>query len=266
MSAMGLLEKIVSHKKEAVAAVKSRLPEAALRRVAESRKDVRPFFKQMETLTPGRANIIAEIKRASPSKGDIRLDLDPALLARQYEKGGAAAISVLTDSAFFKGSPADLAAARAAVDLPVMRKDFIVSAWQVYETVAMGADAALLIVRILEPSALADYLSLCRELGLGALVETHSEAEIDTALGCGARLVGINNRNLDTFETDVAMAARLAGRMGKEALAVAESGIRGREDIEMLREAGIHRFLVGEHLVRAADPARFLGTLVEGDP
>ena len=263
---MNILDRIVFDKKEAVAAAKAREPEAALRRRAEHRKEFRPFMARMETLSRGKVNIIAEIKRASPSKGDIRIDLDPAVLARQYEKGGAAALSVLTDTRYFKGSVADLAAARSAVLLPVLRKDFIVSAYQLYETAVMGADAALLIVRILEKQALADYLSLCRELGLGVLVETHSEGEIDTAIATGARLVGINNRNLGTFKTDVETSARLAGRMGNAAFAVAESGIQSRNDIERLKSAGIHRFLVGESLVRADSPASFLKSLVEGPP
>ena len=257
---MNILDRIVFDKKEAVAAAKAREPEAALRRRAEHRKEFRPFMARMETLSRGKVNIIAEIKRASPSKGDIRIDLDPAVLARQYEKGGAAALSVLTDTRYFKGSVADLAAARSAVLLPVLRKDFIVSA-----LMDVGSVKAPL-VRILEKQALADYLSLCRELGLGVLVETHSEGEIDTAIATGARLVGINNRNLGTFKTDVETSARLAGRMGNAAFAVAESGIQSRNDIERLKSAGIHRFLVGESLVRADSPASFLKSLVEGPP
>lgn len=263
---MNILDRIVSDKVEAVAAAKAREPEAALRRRAEPRKDFRPFMARMEALAPGKVNIIAEIKRASPSKGDIRIDLDPAALAREYEKGGATALSVLTDTPYFRAGATDLEAARAAVTLPVMRKDFIVSAYQLYETVVMGADAALLIVRILEKQELADYLALCRELGLGVLVETHTEGEIDLAVAAGARLVGINNRNLGTFETDVETSARLAGRMAGAALTVAESGIRSRNDIERLQAAGIHRFLVGESLVRADSPAGCLKTLVEGPP
>ncbi|MEJ5364633.1 MAG: indole-3-glycerol phosphate synthase TrpC [Desulfosoma sp.] len=198
--------------------------------------------------------LIAEIKRASPSKGPLRPDLDPADLAHAYARGGAAALSVLTDGPFFGGSLEDLAVARSAVSLPVLRKDFIVSDYQIYEARAAGADAVLLIVRAVSPAFLRDALALCEALGLGALTEVHNEAEVETALACGAQILGVNNRNLETFETNVHTSIRLRSQIPEDRIMVAESGIRDRSDIERLRAVGILNFLVGESLVRAADP------------
>ncbi len=263
---MNILDTIVQAKKAAIAAANKIIPEARLRAdaFAAVRRERRPFHERFITTAPGQVNIIAEIKRASPSKGDIRLDLDPAALAKAYEKGGAAALSVLTDAPFFKGSLDDLILARKHTTLPVLRKEFIIAPYQLYETVAAGADAVLLIVRILDKVQLQEYLSLCAELDLDALVEIHTEAEIDTAVGAGARLIGINNRNLQSFETDTDTAVRVSRRMGPSQTPVAASGIENRQDIDRGLSAGIHNFLVGESLVRSTDPAAALNTLIRG--
>ena len=252
--ATDILSKIVATKKEEVAAARHRIPEAQLRQNLQPPLDRRPFFEKLVQPGPNGANIIAEIKKASPSKGPIRPDLDPARYAATYENGGAAAISVLTDSFFFKGSVNDLQAARQATALPILRKDFIISTYQLYEARQIGADAVLLITRILSQNQLRDYLALCRELGMDALVEIHTETDLDAATRAGARLIGINNRNLQSFQTDLRTSVRLASRLDSSQVAVAESGIRDRADIEMLLAAGVWNFLIGESLVRAADP------------
>lgn len=209
--------------------------------------------------------LIAEIKRASPSKGPLRPDLDPAALAQAYARGGAAALSVLTDGPFFGGSLDDLTVARKAVSLPVLRKDFIISDYQIYEARAAEADAVLLIVRAVSPSFLRDALSLCQALGLAALTEVHDEADVETALACGARILGVNNRNLETFETSLNTSIRLRPHIPEDRIMVAESGIRDRADIERLRAAGIFRFLIGESLVRAKDPEAAVRALLDED-
>lgn len=259
-----ILTRIVARKREELVEAAARLPETELRARAEAaakipQKPGRPGFRERLSVPgPGGVNIIAEIKRASPSKGDIQPNLDPAATARSYDAGGAACLSVLTDRDFFKARPEDFAAARLAVDLPLLRKDFTIAPYQIHEAALMGADAVLLIVRILEPSELKDLRLLAESLGLDALVEAHSAAEIETALRSGARLVGINNRNLASFETDVSLSAHLAGTVDEECVLVAESGIRSREDIVALNRAGIFNFLVGESIVRSPDPAAFL--------
>lgn len=260
---MDILEKIVEGKKEAVRLAASRLPEHLLRDAARSGRDRRPFVEALRHPGPAGVNIIAEVKRASPSKGDIRPDLDPGSYARMYAEGGAAAVSVLTDTPHFKGSPEDLKAARAAAPLPVLRKDFIISTYQIYESVVMGADAVLLIVRILTPNQLRDYLDLARSLSLDCLVEVHTEADIECARRAGAELVGINNRNLRSFRTDIGTAAQLVKFLGPEQIPVAESGIGSREDVLSLVRSGIHNFLIGESLVRAEDPVGRLRELLE---
>ncbi len=254
-----ILRRITKRKREEVAEAKARIPEAHLRERAEaaappSRRT--GFRERLSAPGPSGVNIIAEIKRASPSRGDIRPHLDPAAVARQYESGGAACISVLTDRDFFKGSDGDFQAARAAAPgLPMIRKDFTISPYQIYEAAVMAADAVLLIVRILTPAELRDFLEIAESLGMDALVETHDEAEIDAALAAGARLVGVNNRSLRSFETDVTRSARLAGRIGGECVMVAESGVQSRRDVEDLQEAGIFNFLIGERIAGADDPA-----------
>lgn len=254
------LSRIVEHKQEEVRTAKASIPENRLIQDALSvSRTPRPFMGNLER--PG-INIIAEIKRASPSKGLICPDLNPAKYASEYEKGGAAALSVLTDTPYFQGSFEDLKIARAAVSLPVLRKDFLISSYQIYESLILGADAVLLIVRILSPEQLRDYLNLCKELKLDALVEVHSEQEIETAIFAGAELVGINNRNLGSFETDIENAVRMVSLLNPDQIPVAESGIKNRQDIERLQQAGIRNFLIGESLVRASDPQTFLKSLI----
>jgi indole-3-glycerol phosphate synthase len=254
------LEKILAVKAAEVAAARECLSEKELRNRAEKRRDRRPFEARLAGAGPTGVNIIAEIKRASPSRGSIRADLDLNAYARAYTSGGAAAISVLTDQ-HFQGDPQDLGRVRAVTHLPLLRKDFVISTYQIYEAVVLGADAVLLIVRALSPEFLRTCLDLCHELELGALVEVHDEAELEVASRTGARLIGINNRDLRTFETDLATSERLRPYLEPGQVAVAESGIRSRSDIQRLQAAGIWNFLIGESLVRAASPEDLLKTL-----
>ncbi len=204
---------------------------------------------------------IAEVKRRSPSKGELDADLEPDLVAKEYAAGGAACISVLTDLEYFGGSPADLTSARAAVSLPVLRKDFTVQAADVADTRGMGADAVLLIAAALDDAELRRFAGLASDLGLAALVEVHDDAELERALNAGATLVGVNQRDLRTFEVDHDRACRLAARIPPEVTAVAESGIRGAADAASLADAGYDAILVGETLVRAGDRATLLREL-----
>jgi indole-3-glycerol phosphate synthase len=206
-------------------------------------------------------SVIAEVKRRSPSKGAIGEGLDPATLAASYERGGAACISVLTDAEHFGGSPADLAAARDAVSLPVLRKDFTVSLADVCDARVMGADALLLIVAALDDSELSDFHAFATELGLDALVEVHDEHELERALQVNATLIGVNQRDLFTFDVDTDRAVRLAPRMPEGVVRVAESGITGPEAAAPLAAAGYHAVLVGESLVRSADPSAAVAAL-----
>jgi indole-3-glycerol phosphate synthase len=200
-------------------------------------------------------SVVAEVKRRSPSKGPLAPELDPAQLAVAYQSGGAACLSVLTDEEFFGGTADDLFRARQACGLPVLRKDFTVSALDVCDARLMGADAALLIVAALEDQELGSFLQTARELAMAALVEVHDERELEAALGAGADLVGVNQRDLRTFEVEVGRAERLAERLPPGVVAVAESGIAAPEDVRVLGEAGYHAVLVGESLVTAEDPA-----------
>lgn len=263
--ATDFLQKILDVKREEVAAAINRVPETFLRERAEARAPGRSLVERLSRKQGHLANIIAEVKRRSPSKGALRPDLDPALLAGAYEAGGASAVSVLTDGTFFGGSPEDLALVRGAVSLPVLRKDFIVSTYQIHETAAMGADAMLLIVRAVPFEFLRDGLALAGELGLDVLVEAHSAPEIERAVEAGAVLVGINNRDLATFKTDLRKSAELAARLGPGQIPVAESGVSGRADIERLMESGIRCFLIGESLVKAEDPEGRVRDFAGGD-
>jgi indole-3-glycerol phosphate synthase len=208
--------------------------------------------------------VIAEVKRRSPSAGALAPDLDPAALARAYARGGAACLSVLTDGPHFGGSREDLQRARAAVALPVLRKDFTVAPGDVYDARAMGADAVLLIVAALAEEELRRLLALATSLGLAALVEVHEEGEVAAALRAGAQLIGVNQRDLRSFQVDTARALRLARCLPPDVVAVAESGIRDPSDVERLAAAGYHAVLVGEHLVGAEDPVRELLALRAG--
>ncbi len=205
--------------------------------------------------------VISEIKRRSPSKGDLNPGVDPAAWARSYESGGATALSVLTDSNNFGGSVADLQAARSAVSIPVIRKDFTVSANDVCDARIMGADAVLLIVAALDQSELADFHALAIELGLDALVETHDEAEVERALAVGATLIGVNQRDLVTFEVDTERAIRVGSALPDHVIRVAESGVKGPADCVALKAAGYHAVLVGESLVTSGDPAGAVAAL-----
>lgn len=258
---MNILDKIVAHKKEEIKTARNRIPEQTLYKQAMEHHKKRRFQKCLENPGPTGMNIIAEIKRASPSKGVIRKDLDPAQFALEYEKGGAAALSVLTDRFFFHGSDQDLKKAREVSTLPILRKDFIISSYQLFESLIMGADAVLLIVRILEKEQLKDYFDICNELGIDALVEIHSQKDLESANFAGARLIGINNRNLKSFETDIKTSLRIKSMIKPGQIAVAASGIQSRIDIEKNLESGIINFLIGESLVRSQNRIRFLQSL-----
>ncbi|MCU0562193.1 MAG: indole-3-glycerol phosphate synthase TrpC [Desulfobacterales bacterium] len=256
-----LLERIVAAKRAQIEAARRTIAESRLRAAAERRRDIRPFEERLRSPGPSGANIIAEIKRASPSKGPIAAHLDPAALAADYAAGGAAALSVLTETDFFLGSADDLARARRACELPVLRKDFIICPYQLYESAAMGADAVLLIVRILPEEDLRRLLELSAGLGLAALVEVFSEQDLAAAGRAGARLIGINNRDLRSFDTDRDRTLRLLPRLLPRQVAVAASGIRTRADILHYQKRGVFNFLIGESLVRSEHPAGFLRML-----
>lgn len=232
-----------------------RLEEEAAAAVA-SRRDFRA------ALAAHAPAVIAEIKKASPSKGLLAREFDPPAIARCYAEGGAAALSVLTDEQYFQGSLADLRASRAAVPLPVLRKDFTIHEAQIAEAAAAGADAILLIAAILDERQIRDFREAAARYRMAALVEVHEERELDLAIAAGADIIGVNNRNLSTFEVTLETSLRLAPRMPSNALLVAESGIHSPEDVRRLREAGYTAFLVGEHLMKAGDPASALRELV----
>lgn len=258
---MDFLAKIVEHKKSEIEERKKFFPETLLR--DETIKvERRSFMKKLSKPGPNGINVIAEIKRASPSKGILCSDLDPAEYAAEYEKGGASAISVLTDRDYFKGNSDDLIKARKASSLPVLRKDFIISSYQIYETSAMGADALLLIVRILSKEQIKDYLALCSEIKIDALVEVYSEKDLEKASEAGARLIGINNRNLSSFETDTENAVRISRLLEPGQIGIAASGITGRIDIEKNLSSGIYNFLIGESIVRSGNPAEFIKSIL----
>ncbi len=262
---MTILNKIVEDKQQEVAQTRQRVSQKRLQdSIAATPWTSRGFYRNLMTPRPAGVNIIAEVKRASPSKGPICADLDAAACAREYERGGAAAISVLTDGPYFNGSLADLRQVREAADLPVLRKEFIISRYQVFESRAAGADAILLIARILEPAHLAALLSLTHELGMDALVEIHSAEDYAAAHDAGAKLIGINNRNLATFDTDIRTAMNLAALLQPGEVPVAASGIGSRADIEDNLNGGIFNFLIGESLVKAKDRAAMLNTLING--
>ncbi len=253
-----ILDKIFEAKREELAATRRALPDEAVIRAASEAHAPRDFVGALRARHPA---IIAEVKRASPSKGDILPNLDPASVARAYADAGAAAVSVLTDR-HFKGSLDDLRAVRATIDLPLLRKDFMFEPYQVYEARAAGADCILLIVAMLDDRELSQLHSLAQDLGMAALVEVHNENEFARAERLGARLIGINNRDLHTFVTDIAVTERLlAGHRG-DALVVAESGIDSPEHIRRLDRAGARAFLVGESLLRGGNPSVRLGELL----
>jgi indole-3-glycerol phosphate synthase len=259
---MSVLEEIVQHKRVEVAERRAVRPLAEVRAAAEAAPPARDFRGAL--VAPG-LSVIAEIKRRSPAKGDLRPDLDPVPLARRYQTAGASALSVLTDQRYFLGSDDDLRAARASVSLPVLRKDFTVDPYQVYESRAMGADAVLLIVRSLSDGLLTELLSLVGELQMAALVEVHDAVELVRAAAAGATLIGVNNRNLDTLSVDPQTSFDLREAIPTGALKVSESGISTPELAGQLRQVGYDAILVGEALVTAPDPAVLLRGL-RGEP
>lgn len=262
---MTILDRIVADKKEEVEHLRRRVPVEQLQAyIATTAWTQRGFNQRLMAPGTGGVNIIAEVKRASPSKGDICPDLEAVSCASDYEAGGAAAISVLTDGPYFKGSLADLRQVRAAVRLPVLRKEFIVCDYQVYESRAAGADAILLIARILSPEKLQTLLDLAHRLDMDALVEIHNETDYQAAHQAGAQLIGINNRNLATFDTDLKTAMDLTGMLQPPEVPVAASGISSRTDIEKNLNVGIFNFLVGESIVRARDRPTFIQHLING--
>jgi len=258
-----ILARIAAVKREEVAAGRARRDLASVRREAEAIGAPRDFADALlRRVAAGDAAVIAEIKKASPSKGVLRADFEPAEIAASYEAHGAAALSVLTDESFFQGSADFLAAARAATALPALRKDFIVDLWQVFESRAIGADAILLIAALLDDGALRDFEAAALALGMSVLVEVHDESELERALHLRTPLIGINNRNLRTFEVTLETTLALLPRVPVGRLVVTESGIAAPVDVRRMREAGVHAFLVGEAFMRAADPGAALACLV----
>ena len=251
-----ILARIVEHKRAELAREVARRDE--LERRADQRTDHRDFRGALTARPPA---IIGEIKKASPSKGVLADQFDPASIARTYSSGGAAALSVLTDRQFFQGSLGDLEAARAAVSLPVLRKDFTLDEFHVIEAAAHGADAILLIAALLEEKEMRDLRELAARYRMAALAEVHDTSELGTALDSGASIVGVNNRNLHTFEVALETSLHLAENIPANVVKVSESGIHSRADVAKLTDAGFHAFLVGEHLMKSADPAASLREL-----
>ena len=259
-SCMGILDDILEAKRDEIARLREPARRVATERALAASSPVRGFASALRD-PDGRLAVIAEIKRRSPSKGALAPDLDPVSIAKSYAAGGAAALSVLTDERWFGGSAADLAAAREATDLPVLRKDFIVDAAQVDETRALGADAVLLIAEALPGALLADLHARATDLGLAVLVEVRDGAEIERALDAGARIVGVNSRDLRTFAEDLSTAERLAACMPPDVSCVAESAVRSVSDAVRMARAGFDAVLVGEALVRSEDPESLVRAL-----
>ena len=257
-----ILNQIVAAKREEVASALERKSLTAVRADAESRVLTRDFEAALRAkVAGGQSAVIAEIKKASPSKGVLREDFVPADIAQTYAEHGAACLSVLTDSQFFQGSVEFLKQARASCQLPVLRKDFLVDPYQVYESRAMGADAVLLIAACLDDAQMKDMEAIARGLYMSVLVEVHDAAELERALALKTPLIGVNNRNLRTFETSLETTLALVDKLPADRLLITESGIREREDVLRMRAAGVHAFLVGEAFMRADDPGAALATL-----
>ena len=259
---MSILERILHAKAAEVEAAKAMLPQAALERRARAASPVRDFVSSLTgKISVGKPAVIAEIKRASPSRGLLRENFDPAAIAASYQAGGAACLSVLTDHEFFQGTAEHLHAAREACALPVLRKDFIVDPYQVYEARAIGADCILLIVAALAAGRMRSLEAVAHELGMSVLVEVHERRELDAALALRTPLVGINNRDLRSFETRLETTLELLAHVPKERIVVTESGISTREDVSRLRAKGVQTFLVGEAFMRSPDPGAALSRL-----
>ncbi len=261
-AAPDILRRILRHKAKEVGERAARMPLKAMAARAEHAATPRGFAQALaRRMAAGEAAVIAEVKRASPSKGLLRDPFDPAAIARSYEAGGAACLSVLTDEAFFQGSDQALADARGACALPVLRKDFTIDPYQVYEARALGADCILLIVAALGDAQLNELAGLARHLDLDVLVEVHDAGELDRVLHMDGTLLGINNRDLRTFETTLETTATLLEHVPPERLVITESGIHTRDDVAWMRERGVHAFLVGEAFMRAPDPGEKLREL-----
>ena len=257
-----ILNRIVEVKRDEIRAARKRRDLASLRRDAESLGGVRDFVSAMRaTIAAGKAAVIAEIKKASPSKGVLREHFVPAEIAESYARGGAACLSVLTDVQFFQGAVAYLEQARAACALPVLRKDFMLDAYQVFEAREMGADCILLIAACLDDAQMVDLEAQAHSLGLAVLVEVHDGFELDRALRLKTPLVGINNRNLRTFEVTLDTTLGLLKNVPPDRLLITESGVLAKADVDRMRDANVHAFLVGEAFMRAPDPGKALAEL-----
>jgi indole-3-glycerol phosphate synthase len=257
-----ILERIIAVKREEIAAARARRSEASWRDEAEASRVTRGFLAALRgRVGAGHAAVIAEVKKASPSKGVLREHFVPAEIAASYQRGGAACLSVLTDERFFQGAAAYLQQARAACALPVLRKDFIVDAYQVFEARAIGADCVLLIAACLDDAQMTDLEAHAHALGMDVLVEVHDGAELERALRLKTPLVGINNRNLRSFDVSLDTTLDLLPRVPNDRLLVTESGILARADVRRMRDANVHAFLVGEAFMRAPDPGKALADL-----
>jgi len=257
-----ILKRILARKREELRERSARVPLPAMRQQVSEVGPTRGFVDAIaRRIAGGKPAVIAEIKKASPSKGVLRENFRPAEIARGYEQHGATCLSVLTDVDFFQGSDADLQAARAACALPVLRKDFTIEPYQIYEARALGADCILLIVAALSDAQMSELSACAREVGIDVLVEVHSGAELERALPLGTRLIGINNRDLHTFETRLETTLDLLSSIGSDRIVVTESGILDPSHVGAMRERGVNAFLVGEAFMRATDPGERLGAL-----
>jgi indole-3-glycerol phosphate synthase len=263
-SGSDILDRILARKREELEAARAAVPLAEMQRRAAAAPPPRDFTGALRAkIAAGQAAVIAEVKKASPSKGLLRADFDPAAIARSYEAGGAACLSVLTDRDFFQGAPEHLVQARAACALPVLRKDFVTEPYQVFESRAMGADCILLIAAALARQDMLGLEASARSLGMAVLVEVHDSKELEAALALQTPLLGINNRDLRSFRTSLETTLGLLPSIPQGRIVVTESGISGRDDVAMLRGRGVPAFLVGETFMRAPDPGKALAEMVK---
>ena len=258
-----ILDKIIEEKKREIEAARAEVSlDELIKKSADFISQVRGF-KEAVSQT-GKINLVAEIKKASPSKGVLREDFQPVKIAQEYETSGACALSVLTDKKFFQGDIAYLKNVREAVNLPILRKDFIIDKYQIYESVCAGADSVLLIVQLLAEEQLKDFIQACAQLNLDALCEVHSQEDLDKALSVDCEIIGINNRNLDTFEEDLQVTARLIKRVPKGKIVISESAIKTAEDVKYLQGLGVNAVLIGETFMRSKDIAAKVKELLYG--